>query len=445
MLENSDATGNSFFIPYAPFARLLLFAGLLIASDWSRAVGSEWTEFRGGVQGQSSATDLPTRWNESKNIRWKCDIPGSGWSSPVVQNGRIYLTTAVPASADDDQKQSLCAVCIDARSGSIVWNDEVFPLLAGDRAQMHNKNSQASPTPVIEGNRLFVHFGTQGTACLALDGKPVWKTRELVFKPQHGNGNSPVIVDDLLFINCDGSDVQFVAALDKATGDVRWKKPRPEVDEIKKFSFATPLVIEVDGKKQIVSPAAHGVVAYNPAGGEEVWRVRYHGYSLAPQPVYGHSLVYVCTGFDRPSLLAIRPTGTGDVTESHVAWKLDRGVPNTPTPLLIGDELYLISDKGIASCVDARSGKPLWTERIGGNFSASPIYADGRIYLESEDGEAILIKPGRKYEELGRNNLKARTLASYAIDGKGILLRTGDALLRIESLQSAGSNGPRRR
>ncbi|MGE3315170.1 MAG: PQQ-binding-like beta-propeller repeat protein [Planctomycetaceae bacterium] len=409
-----------------------------------------WTEFRGpGGQGHSAATGLPTQWDESTNIRWRCCIPGVGWSSPVVLNNRIYLTTAVPQSDTDGEKkekaeetgQSLRALCVDAVSGSILWNEEVFRLETGPRAKLHNKNSHASPTPIIDGERLYVHFGTQGTACLTLDGKEIWKTREFVFQPQHGNGNSPIIVDDLLFVNCDGSDIQFVVALDKSTGQVRWKKPRPEADEIKKFSFATPLVIEVEGKKQIVSPAAHWVVAYNPADGEEIWRVRYHGYSLAPRPIYGHGLVFVCTGFDRPSLLAIRPDGTGDVTKTHVEWKTDRAAPNTPSPLLIGDELYVINDKGVATCFDARSGKTHWTQRIGGNFSASPIFADGKVYLESEDGETIVIRPGLKYEELGRNTLKARTLASFAIDGKGILLRTQNLLLRIEEMRQARGQG----
>jgi outer membrane protein assembly factor BamB len=432
----------------AAFGVIASIASLAAIWPQSASAGEDWTEFRGpDGQGHSTATSLPIEWDSTTNVRWKTDIPGLGWSSPVVLNGRIYLTTSVPdakprklkskeeprkTAKEEVRNQSLRTLCVDALKGDILWDEEVFPLEPGPRAQIHIKNSHASPTPILEGDRLYVHFGAQGTACLSLDGKVIWKTRELIFEPQHGNGNSPVLVDDLLFVNCDGFDVQFVAALEKSTGHIRWKKSRPEVKEIKRFAFATPLVIEVDGRKQVVSPAAHWIVAYNPADGEEIWRVRHAGYSLAPRPVYGHGLVFVCTGYDKSNLLAIRPTGTGDVTETHVAWKTDRAAPNTPSPLLVGEELYFISDQGVATCVDAKTGRRHWTQRIGSNFSASPTYADGKIYLESESGVTTILRPGIKYDEVGRNTLKVRTLASFAIDGQGILLRTEDALLRIE-------------
>ena len=404
---------------------VLLLVGVRIA-----AAGENWTEFRGPTgQGHSTAVGLPLRWNETSNVRWKTEIPGRGWSSPIVWNGRVYLTTAVPGA---DGKESLRTLCLDASSGQILWNVEVFPLEDGPRARMHQKNSQASPTPVTDGRHLFVHFGTQGTACLTLDGETVWKTRELEFEPQHGSGSSPVLVDELLVATCDGSDVQFVVALAQSSGKIRWKKERPPAQEIKKFSFSTPLVIEVAGRKQIVSPGAHQVVAYDPAGGEEIWRVRYHGYSLVPRPVYGHGLIFLSTGYDKPQLLAIRPDGRGDVTETHVAWKTDRGAPNTPSPLLIGDDLYFISDLGIATCANAKTGEVRWTHRVGGNHSASPLSADGKVFFQSEKGETIVIQPGSRYEELARSQLKASTLASLAVEGRALLLRTENALFRIE-------------
>ncbi len=212
--------------------------------------------------------------------------------------------------------------------------------------------------------------------------------------------------------------------------------PEPDgssgVRQPRMFAFATPLTIEVDGRKQVVCPGAGAVVAYDPDTGRPLWQVDYPGgYSVIPRPVYGHGLVFVGTGYDRPSLLAIRPTGSGNVTETHVAWRLDRSAPHTPSPLLVGDELYVVSDNGIASCLDARTGKIHWQKRLGGKFSASPLFAAGRIYLQAEEGEGIVIAPGTTYRELARNRLEPRTFASYAVAGDTLLIRTEFHLYRI--------------
>ena len=246
-------------------------------------------------------------------------------------------------------------------------------------------------------------------------------------------GQRVVIVDDLLIVSCDGSDIDYVAALDRGNGKLRWKTSRPQVPNPRKFSFTTPLVIEVAGKKQLISSGTDIVAAYEPATGKEIWRVTYDGYSVVPRPIFGHGLVYICTGWSPPKLLAIRPNGTGDVTESHVEWKTPRGVPNTPSTILVGDELYFISDRGVITCVNAKTGESHWTKRVGGGFSASPVYADGKIYFQSEQGEAIVIKPGLKYEELARNQFPGeRTLASYAIFDSALFIRTGTSLYRIQ-------------
>jgi outer membrane protein assembly factor BamB len=310
----------------------------------------------------------------------------------------------------------------------------VFDRLVAERARIHSKNSHASPTPVAMDGRLYVHFGTQGTACLSYDGKVLWKTRELVYQPNHGSGGSPVLVDGLVVVSCDGADIQFVAALDANTGKLRWKKDRPACDELKKFAFGTPLVIDVSGRKQIVSPGANWVVAYDPPTGDEVWRVRYEGYSVVPRPVFGNGLVYLATSFDSSHLLAIRPEGRGDVTDTHVVWKQSRSMPSTPSPILIGENLYLISDAGIASCLDATTGKPHWTHRIGGRFSASPLVAEDRVYVLSESGETTIFRatPDR-YVEVARNTLDEQSLASPAVIAQGLLIRTTGALYRIEN------------
>jgi outer membrane protein assembly factor BamB len=406
---------------------------LLCAAFLARAHADDWTEFRGPTgQGISTAARLPTHWTTSANVAWRSEIPGRGWSSPVLLGKRLYLTTAVAVETDAGGPQSLRALCVDARSGDIIWNVEVFQQPA--RAPMHGKNSHASATPVTDGKRLFVHFGPHGTACLNLEnGKVLWRNEELRYSPVHGNGGSPILFDGLVVVSCDGSDEQFVAALDQKTGKLRWRTPR-NANPQKGFSFGTPLVIDVGGKKQIVSAGSDAVMAYDPKYGREIWKVAYPGgYSVVPRPVYGMGLLFVCTGYDSPTLVAIRPDGAkGDVTESHVAWRLKKAVPHNPSPLLLDDALYLISDKGVLTCLEARTGSERWQERIGGEFSASPVYADGKIFLQNETGDGIVLKPGAKYEELARNTLGERSLASYAVGDGALFVRTETHLARLQ-------------
>lgn len=392
----------------------------------------DWFQFRGPEgQGHSTAVGLPTHWTATENVRWKTPIPGKGWSSPIDFGRQVFLTTAVPAG----HTHSLHALCLEASTGKIAWDVTVFDSLVPDVArQIHSKNSHASPTPITDGEHVFVHFGAHGTACLTTEGTILWKTRAIKYQPQHGSGGSPVLVDGLLVFNCDGSDVQFVVALDAATGKVRWKKERPACEESKRFAFGTPLVIEVNGQKQIVSPGAHAVVAYDPKTGAEIWTVRYQGYSIVPRPVFGGGLVYLSTSFDRSVLLAIRPDGKGDVTDSHVAWRQARSIPFTPSPLLIAGDLFLINDAGIASCLDAKTGRPRWMHRIGGKFSASPLLADGKIYVESEAGETIVFRADpERYIEVARNDLNEQSLATPGVIDHALLIRTASALYRIEN------------
>jgi len=406
---------------------------LLCWSFASRVVGEDWTEFRGSTgQGHSTETGLPSHWSDLENVAWKCEIPGKGWSSPIVVGRRLYLTTAVPTGPGDSAPQSLRAICVDAGGGNIIWNVEIFQQPEG--VKVHAKNSHASPTPITDGRRLFVHFGTHGTACLSLaDGGILWRNQDLKYSPVHGNGGSPVLVEGLLIVSCDGSDEQFIVALDKMNGMIRWRRPR-NMNPVKGFSFGTPLVIAIDGKRQVVSPGSDEVVAYDPENGREIWIVRYPGgYSVVPRPVFGQNLLYVCTGYDAPMLLAIRPRGaSGDVTQTHVAWRLKKSVPLNPSPLLVDDALYLISDNGVATCLEATTGMQRWQERIGGSFSASPIYADGKIFLQSEEGDGIVLKPGPIYQEVARNPLRERTLASYAIGDGALFIRSEKRVTRLQ-------------
>jgi outer membrane protein assembly factor BamB len=394
--------------------------------------GDDWPQFRGPTgQGLAPNARLPTEWSATQNVAWKKEIPGVGWSSPVVGGGKIYLTSAVSASDAKATDYSLRALCLDAKSGATLWNVEVFLEKKGT-PKPHSKNSHASPTPILDGDRLYVHYGHMGSACLDLKGAVLWRNADLKYSPVHGNGGTPILDDGLLIFSADGGDKQFVAALDAKTGKLRWKTDRKATSS-KKFSFSTPLAIEVDGKQLVVSPGPGGVVAYDPKNGDEIWRCRYgEGYSVIPRPVFGHGLVYVSSCYDSPTLYAIKPDGTGDVTKENVAWTLKKGAPHTPSPLLVGDELYVVADNGLGSCVDAKTGKVHWQERIGGAFSASPLFADGRIYFQTEDGIGVVVKAGPKFEKIARNEIGEKTLASYAVTGNAILLRTEHHLYRIE-------------
>jgi len=393
----------------------------VFSSAVAQAADEEWPQFRGpDGQGHAAGRDLPTTWGETANIAWKVAVPGLGWSSPVIRDGQVWLTTAVRDG------RSLRALCLDRGNGKVLHEVEVFSLQkAGSR---HPKNSHATPTPVLEGDRVYVHFGPHGTACLNTAGRILWKTT-LKYSPLYGPASSPVVFGDLLIITCDGTDVRYTVALDKKTGKVRWKQTRAG-----RNSDATPLVVRVAGGPQVVCNVAERVVAYNPRTGQELWSVKQgDNFAQVPRPVYGHGLVFVCGGYFSPVLQAIRPDGRGDVTATRVAWSVHQAVPLTPSPLLSGDELYLVSDQGIASCLDARTGKLHWRQRLGGAFSASPVFADGKIYLLNEDGATVVLAPGKRFQKLATNKLEGRTLASLAVSGRAIYLRTDRHLYRIES------------
>jgi outer membrane protein assembly factor BamB len=399
--------------------------GLLMSAVVLRA--EDWAQFRGPTgQGHSSERGLPIEWSESKGVVWKTPVSGRGWSSPVVANGRVWLTTA------DDRSGSLRLLGFDAGSGKVVTDTEVFRARGG--ASPNPKNSRASPTPIVEADRVYVHFGAEGTAALTTAGEVVWKV-QLPYESQHGMGGSPVLHGDLLIVSCDGSDQAFVVALDKRTGRIRWQTSRRRPFD---QSYSTPLVIDVEGRSQLVNVAAYRATAYDPQTGKELWYVNYPpGFSNVPRPVYGHGLVYVATGFQQPTLIAVRAGGTGDVTKTHVAWTLTRGAPYTPSPLLVGNELYVVSDIGIASCLDARTGEVRWIERLGGNYSASPIFADGRIYFLSEEGVATVVAPGTEFRPIAQNTLDGATLASIAVSGGSFFIRSHSHLYRISGPAAA--------
>ena len=397
---------------------LLLSANILVAGDWP--------EFRGpDAQGNAGAIDLPIEFGPGKNLKWKVAVPGAGWSSPVILDGRIYLTTANVRGAG----LSLAALCLDARTGRMVWNQTLFSVIKSPR--MHRKNSQASPTPIVKGQRLFVHFGHMGTACLDLNGKPIWKNDTIKYPPVHGNGGTPVLVNGKLIFSCDGASNPFVIALNAQTGKTVWRTPRM-TNAKKKFSFSTPLVVKFGDKTQVLLPGSNMIGAYDHEDGKEIWRITYNGYSVIPRPVVGHRMVFFSSGFDRPVAMAVKLGGHGDVTASHVAWMIKKSAPHTPSMLLEGDELYMVSDGGIASCVDAKRGTVYWNERLGGSYSASPILAGGKIYFVSEAGVANVISIGKKFKLLAKNDLRERSLASPAVADDALFIRTAEHLWKFQ-------------
>ncbi len=391
----------------------------------------DWPQFGGsGAKGISSEKGIPVSWSGKKNVAWKFRLPGSGWSSPVVVDGKVYLSAAVVRAKGSKETPALVALSVDCKSGKLLWQTELFAKARSSRR--HQKNSHASPTPLVDGGKLYVHFGTNGTACLDLAGKILWKNEELIYSPVHGGGSSPVRAGEVIVFSCDGASDPFVVGLDRNNGKILWKTNRPKSSG-KLFAFATALSLELDGKQQIILPGANWIASYDPANGNEIWRAWHGGYSVVPRPLYGHGLVYFSSSFDRAKLFAIRPDGKGEVTKTHIAWESAKSAPHSPSPVLVGEELYCVSDRGIASCIEARTGKLHWRERVGGGYSSSVLAADGKIYFQNEKGDAVVIEAGKKFKVLSQNKLGERTLASYAISSGAIYIRGAYHLFKIEA------------
>ena len=387
---------------------------------------ADWPKFRGpGAQGHAVAANLPARFGPAKNLKWKVAVPGAGWSSPVIMKGRIYLTTAINRGAGF----SLNTLCLDAATGRLVWNRPLISVAKPSRT--HRKNSQASPTPIVDGDHIYVHFGHMGTACLDLQGKIIWKNETIKYSSVHGNGGTPVLVNGKLIFSCDGSRNPFVMALDAKLGNEVWRVNRSG-NAKRKFSFSTPLVLRTAAHTQVLLPGSDMIGAYDPDTGREIWKATFSGYSVIPRPVVGHGMVYFSSGFDRATAIALKLGGKGDVTESHAGWSLAKGAPHTPSMLLVGDELYMVSDGGIASCVEAKTGEVIWTERIGGGHSASPIYAAGKLYFSNEAGVVTVLAVGKKFTVLAKNDLGEHTLASPAVADGALFIRTAGHLWRFQ-------------
>jgi outer membrane protein assembly factor BamB len=407
--------------------RLLLLLALFAVST---CTGQNWPELRGPDRnGHAAARKLPLVWSETNNVAWKTAIHDLGWSSPVVWGDQIWVTTAT-----EDGKQ-LFAVCVNSRTGEIVHDVKVFDTETPEHVS--NLNSYASPTSAIEAGRVYVHYGTYGTACLdTRTGKILWTRRDLHCDHHEGPGASVMLHKNLLCFNVDCRDVQYVIALDKATGQTVWKTNRsidytPFSPNLRK-AFCTPIIIEAGGRLQLFSPGAKAMMSYDPQSGEELWKVRYNGWSVVPRPLFGHGLLFVITDYEKPELWAVRPDGRGDVTDTHVAWKVTQEMPRTASLLLADDLLYMVNDDGAALCLEAKTGNRVWRGRLKGKHSASPVYAAGRIYFFSEKNLTTVIEPGHEFKVLAENQLEQRVMASPAVTGDAIILRSKTHLYRLE-------------
>lgn len=411
--------------PFLTLASIILLA----AADLAVA-GSKWPQWRGPQgNGHSDADQLPLTWNETNHVVWKQPIHDYGWSSPVIWENQIWVTTAT-----EDGGQ-MFAVCLDVNTGQILHDINVFETETPEHVAA--VNSYASPTPVIEAGRIYVHYGTYGTACLdTQNGKILWTRRDLPCDHHEGPGSSPILHEDLLIFNVDGRDVQYVIALNKLSGETVWRTTRsidysPYPANCRK-AFCTPIVIEAGGQKQLISPGAKGAMSYHPQTGEELWKIRYNGWSVTPRPIFGHGLVYLITDYERPELWTVRPDGRGDVTQTHVAWKLTQDMPATSSLLLVDDLLYFVNDQGRALCLDAKTGQTVWRQSVKGKHSASPLFGAGRIYLFSERGLATVLQPGRQFKVLSENRLEERMMATPAVAGNALFVRTRNHLYRLE-------------
>ncbi len=430
----------------APRTRLRIataLAAVLASALATRPAGAQWPQFRGPDGMGTSTSRPPLTWNEQQNVAWKTPIHGRAWSSPVVLGNQVWLTTATPDGRE------LFAIAIERKSGKILHDLKLFQVATPQYA--HPFNTYASPTPVIEPGRVYVTFGSPGTAAIDTStGKVVWERRDLECNHFRGAGSSPILFGELLIMHFDGSDRQYVVALDKRSGKTVWRTERsidfqdltpdgkPQADGDFRKAFSTPHIVMVGNEPVLVSIGSKATYGYDPRTGKELWRIEERSsHSGSTRPVTGHGLVFYPTGFATGQLLAVKPDGRGDVTETHVAWRATRGVPNKPSIVLAGDLLIMINDGGILSCLDAKSGAEVWKARLEGSFSASPVLAGGRIYFFSEEGKTTVIEAGRAFKVLAENDLGDGFMASPAIDGSALILRTRTHLYRIEATEPA--------
>lgn len=417
------------FAWHSSIVKVLALACVLAPS--SQAQELTWPDYRGpSHQGHTNSAKLPLKWSETSNIAWKAPIFGRAWSSPVIVGDEIWLTTATPDGSE------LYSLTVSLESGEILREILVFEV--DEPQSIRNKmNSYASPSPVLEQDRVYVHFGTAGSACLDREsGEVLWERRDILCEHLEGPGSSPFLYGDLLIFHVDGADVQFVIALDKRSGKTVWKTDRSTeldgfVPDLRK-AYATPIVVRVGERDELISTGATATLGYDPKNGKELWRIDHPGFSMSARPVTGADLIFINTGYMRPQMWAIRAGGEGNVSETHVAWKCTKRVPEMSSAIFVDGRLFMANDAGIATCLDASNGDIVWQERIGGEHSASPVHNQGRIYFFDREGKTKVVAASAKFELLAENSLDSGFYASPAVAQDAFILRTETDLYRVQ-------------
>jgi outer membrane protein assembly factor BamB len=413
--------------------RILVVVLATLSLSLAATGGDSWPQFRGPhCDGRSDATKLPLTWSETENVVWKTPIHDRGWSSPVVWGDQVWLTTATAKGNE------MFALCLDRSTGRVVHDLKIFEVANPDPLN-NPANTYASPTPAIEEGRVYIHFGSYGTTCLdTKTGRELWTRRDLKCNHWRGPASSPILYKNLLILTFDGYDLQYLTALDKMTGKTVWKTDRNfDYTSIRdngdnKKAYSTPAVITINGKPQLVSAAAVGSAAYDPLTGTELWKVYHGGMNTAATPLSADGKVFLCTSDGGLQLVAVRPDGRGDVTDTHIAWTLNKNVPNRSSPVVMNDRLYMANGQGLLTCVDVKTGKPAWQERLGGAFWASPIAAAGRLYFFNDSGTTFVGEGGMSWKKLAENKLDEGCMASPAVAGESLFIRTKTHLYRIE-------------
>lgn len=440
------------------FHRLLL-AALLLVFSCNLGSAQDWAQFRGpNGSGHAQATDIPAQWSQDENVRWTIDVPGRGWSSPVVAGDELWMTTAIEIKAEGEEAEKLletaripglvpytsvelAAICVDRETGNIKHQVVLFRL--NEPPLINSLNSFASPTPVVDGKRVFVNFGTHGTACLDRStAEVVWKNQTNQLTHETGAGSSPIVVDDLLILHCDGIDHQYVVAMNKSTGENVWKTKRTgdlnPNDSLKK-AFTTPALAQLDDQKVLISPGADWVYVYDVETGKELSRTAYGestGFSNAPVPLIDGEVAYICTGFMKSTLIALNFHAAAKDSEEAIQWRFKGQVPTMSSPILVDGNLYMVSDRsGILTCVSAETGKEIWRHRLAGGFSSAPIYVDGKLILSNQAGKSFVVRPGDQFELLSENQLDSDIMSTPAAVDNQLYIRTRNKLYRIQKSQ----------
>jgi outer membrane protein assembly factor BamB len=417
----------------------LLVTLCFIQNLQSQDRAGHWTHFRGsGLDGIATGTGLPVTWNDSENIQWKTAIIGKGWSSPVVLGNQVWMTTSTSGGKE------LRAVCVDFTSGKVLFDHILFN--PDTLYRKHSINTYATPTPAIEEGFVYVHFGRYGTACLdTRTGDKVWERTDMQCEHIQGPGSSLFIYKEKLIVHLEGADVQYIIALNKRTGETIWKTERPQefydpLKPIGKKAYTTPIVIQVNGRDLMISNGAAVCIAYDPNTGQEVWYFVQGDDSTIAMPVESDGLVYFYTGFvtghdgkKYAELIAVDPRGKGDIGNSHVRWRMKSPILQLSTPVIVDGLLYTVDSKALLSCLDAASGKTIWSEQLKGKYNSSPLYADGHIYISSTDGKTRVLEAGKKLNIISENKLDGEIWATPAITGGAILVRTSKYLYKIAS------------